>query len=897
MIRFVHPELFLLALPFVLLLRRRMLARPVVLLLRCFALACALAVLAEPYVPGAATGRDLVVVLDRSYSAPASGLERAAEAAKLARPHALPGDRLGLVTFGRDAVIETAPSEEFRFVTPTRSLDRDGTDLATALETALATIPDGRQGSLLLISDGESTGKDCQLALLEARRRGVRIDTAPLLRDLQADVAIEDVAVPTNVASGEPFRFTAFVRSETATRTAVEVLRDGVKIASGTRELHAGTNRIVLRDRITSVGVHRYEVRVLGADRVPENDRAEAVIRVDGPALVLCITPGGREDRLTRSLRASGVAIEVRSPQGAPTQLALLGGYRAVVLEDVPMSDLPPRSDRALAAFVRELGGGLLMTGGRASFGVGGWHRSAVEDVLPVSLEVRQEQRRFGLAMAIALDRSGSMAVSVASGVTKMDLANLGACAALEMLGPLDTVAVAAVDTAPHEVVAPTSAAEKGPLVARIRRIESMGGGIYVDQALEWGLTALTTTAQANKHLVVFGDAADSERPAETLAALPALVRAGITVSVIGLGSETDSDAQLLRDVARIGGGRVFFAADPADLPRVFVQETMLAARSSLCDQPTSCRSTSALLALGDLRDLAFPALGGYSIAWPKPGAQVGVVSEDDQKAPVVAFWHQGLGRTAAVLAEADGELSGGLAQWPRYGDFFATVARFLTGTEAPDEVFAELVREGQDGVLTLAVEKGHESSLASVAARLLGPDDDARDLVLERVGPRKLVARFPLRGHGAFQASVRLGPDQVLRVPPIMLPYSPEYAPVVDRNGGRLLLDRIARETGGKVEPTSTELMAGERESAGIRRLGWPLCWALLAFVLLEIVWRRLELPSPAFAMPRLRSRPFVAKPEAETAPEAPPSDPQPDRDLGSVLDRARSKSRRRLE
>jgi len=42
----------------------------------------------------------------------------------------------------------------------------------------------------------------------------------------------------------------------------------------------------------------------------------------------------------------------------------------------------------------------------------------------------------------------------------------------------------------------------------------------------------------------------------------------GITVSVIGLGSELDQDAAFLKDVAAKGEGRIQFTASVDELPR-----------------------------------------------------------------------------------------------------------------------------------------------------------------------------------------------------------------------------------------------------------------------------------------------------------------------------------------
>src|SRR5690606_32438696 len=152
--------------------------------------------------------------------------------------------------------------------------------------------------------------------------------------------------------------------------------------------LQVGKNRLTFRDCLQDPGVHRYEVEVdPPADRVVENNRARAVVRVTGPFRVLCLTPGGREDRLTRSLVAAGIDVVVRAPANAPLALDALDGFGAVLLEDVPAEDLPAGAMQALAGWVRDLGGGLMMTGGAAAYGPGGYHRSRIEEVLPVSME------------------------------------------------------------------------------------------------------------------------------------------------------------------------------------------------------------------------------------------------------------------------------------------------------------------------------------------------------------------------------------------------------------------------------------------------------------------------------------------------------------------------------
>src|SRR5690606_27366542 len=309
----------------------------------------------------------------------------------------------------------------------------------------------------------------------------------------------------------------------------VRLRRDGVVLAEGKRTLRAGRNRLSFRDRVVEPGIHRYEVEVESpGDQARENDCARAVVRVRGPFRVLAVTPNGRADRLTRALATAGIAVVVVPPASAPLRLDALDGFGAVVLEDVAAADLPEGAFAAVQRWVRDLGGGLLMTGGAASFGQGGYHRSPIEEVLPVSMEIRDEQRKHALALALALDRSGSMQMELPDGTRKMELADRGACAAIELLGRADTAAVIAVDSAPHVVVPLTPVVDKAAIADRVLRIEAMGGGIYVEAALKAAARELVGASQGTKHIVLFADAADAEQPGDYRTLVPKLAVGGI---------------------------------------------------------------------------------------------------------------------------------------------------------------------------------------------------------------------------------------------------------------------------------------------------------------------------------------------------------------------------------
>lgn len=925
MIHFVHPEVFVLAVPLFVWFRRcgRGLA-PEVRAVRAGLALLLLAVLAEPYRATAIAGRDLVILVDRSRSVGDLAWRRAEELARDAVSQAEPGDRVGVFAFGRGVAVEVPLTGAADFVlgSPTAQVDGDATDLLAAIDRAVAAIPPGRQGSVLLVSDGEATGAPAWPGARAALRRGIRVDAVPVRRPGGAEVAIEELEVPAEVAPGEPLRITGWVQSDRAVAAPYRLLRDGEVLSEGTIELRPGSNRMRFRDRAAAPGTHRYELSLdVPEDRVRENDRALGVVRVAGPRPILVVRQdGGASGRLPTVLRGAGLDVEVVTPGRMPASLGGLDRFRAVVLENVPAADLPAGGMEALATFVEELGGGLWMTGGRASFGLGGYRLSPLEPVLPVSMEVREEQRRYALAMAIGLDRSGSMSAPAGAGRTKMDLANLGTIAAAQTLGPNDEITVIAIDSSPHVVVPLTRIDQDEGLLRRIESIESGGGGIFVGVALEAMANQLASSTTANRHMVLFADAADAEEPGAYRTFVPDLVKAGVTLSVIALGTPTDSDAGLLLELARLGGGRCKFVEDVRELPRLFAQETIEVASSSFVEEPVDVRVRADLVGLGDLAVGAFaasaiPPVGGYAIAWPEPRASVGLVLEDETETPLLAFWQRGLGRSAAYLGEVDGEFTGPIGGFAAFDDLIATVGRWLGGAESADDVWAEVRREGHEAVVR--VELAAEASSAAVEklrAVQVGPDG-AEPLWLERTGLREFTGRFALDAEGVHRVVLQTGTGDVVRLAPVSLPYSPEFEPRVDPGEGRRTLARLAEIAEGRVDPAAADLLSGSRVSQGIESLGAPLAWLALLFLIAEVAVRRLgvRLTAARRLGDALRTRigaagrslrrsertparagagPVGAAPDEPPAPESKQGEDAPS-DLGSVLDRARRRAR----
>lgn len=759
--------------------------------LRVVALVLVVLALVNPRAQVGGGGLDLWVLTDRSDSVSGMAAAQAPEIAAILEKTRGRDDRVYHIDYAADAQRRDQGDPVLRGGTAR-------TNTASALDFALGRMNDGRAARLLVLTDGYATEPLADVAE-KVLRRGVPLDYRLLGEGLGDDVRVVSVATPTRVLPGEAFLVEFALAGRGDGEVPWEVWRGGAEpAAKGVARLQNGMARVRLTDRLGGSGAARYEVRIAPeGDPFTENNSGGSWVEVAGGGRVLLVS-NYAGDPLAGLLGALGLRVEVASDPGA-LQAAALTGARLVVLNNVPAHRVNSAFLGALDYFVREQGGGLLMVGGENSFGSGGYFASAVDELLPVSMELRKEHRKLAVAMAVVLDRSGSMAASAGGGQTKMDLANTGTARAIELLGNFDAVSVHAVDSAPHEIVA---LAQVGPnrqrMLQSVRRIVSAGGGIYVYEGLKAGWEQLQRAETGQRHLILFSDAADSEEPGGYVNLLAEMRAEGVTVSVIGLGDETDSDAALLKDVALRGGGRIFFTRDAAELPAIFAQETVSVARSAFIKEPTGAAGTPGWAEIAARAPAWLSSVDGYNLSYLREGATASLVTTDEYKAPLVAAWARGAGRVAAVSFPLGGQFSNKARTWPDYADFAQTLGRWLAGEDAPAGMAVRATVRGD----LLDVELLHDESWAGRIARAAptaslagrGSGAPARELVWEKIEPGRFRATARLEPGDAVRGAVQVG-GLALPFGPLAAAGSAEWA--FDREA-LVELRELARRSGG---------------------------------------------------------------------------------------------------
>ena len=817
----------------------------------------------------------IIVVVDRSRSidlvpnADTMIKRNLAFAEKGMREH----DLIGTVVFGADAATQELPRTRDALPSAQQvDLGRDGTDIAAGIKRALADVPPDSAARLVLMSDGVSTRGDAMSAAAAAVASEIPIDFIPLEQRTIPDVRVVSFRVtPPRAAEGESISMRVVIASPQDADVELRIKQDGVVVNKMDTRVKGGEDVVRIPMKAPRSGLHRYDVEVTAKDpkldETAEDNTGSTFLRVRGPAraLVLDGDPGSTAF-IASALTEAKFNVEEGSTSSVPVDVGGMAGYDLIIMGDIPAKDLAPGQIKAMANYVRNLGGGLILTGGDRSFGPGGWGRTPIEEISPVSFDLKQERRRASLAEVIAIDISGSMGMSVGPH-TKLELANEAAARSAKLLGRGDMVGVVHVDTRPNWAVPLGLVTDKAAIEQKIRSVGPGGGGILVDVALDEAYRALRGVNMNLKHVILFADGSDAENiDAKVQGWVSNAMSAGITTSCVSLGRGHHSG--LLEDLSRRGGGRFYMVDDAARLPAVFAQETVLASRSSLAERPfrASVSIKSEVIANIDFGEA--PYLMGYVVTIPKPRATVSLVGPDSD--PVLAYWPVGVGRTGVFTSDLKDRWGEEWTEWDGAARMIAQLARHVARRGDDNRVRLEADATGGQLHLraTVVDDDGRLHSFRRLKVSVSGPDGFERDVPLEAAGAGTYSATLPLTRPGAYIAVAK---DDATGAPVATTGAALHAGEELRPTGtDTTALKRIAELSGGKRRDTLAGIF---KDRAALRFAYRDITLYVLIVaagaLLMAVAARRLSIPRATYAWigAVARWRPFRRRRE-EAAP-----------------------------
>jgi len=830
------------------------------------------------------TVRDLCVVflVDRSRSVPQELQREAFRFVRQAAETCGPDDRLGVIAFDGAATIEQLPMRALEIDGLTAPVDPHQTSLAAALRLALALLPPSVAGRVVMLSDGNENLGD---VLQEAQRysaAGIPIDVVPLTYEHVNEVVLEQLRAPATANAGETVTLQVVLRAQRPCTGKLLLWHNNALLdlngpAPGTArplELEAGANRHVISVPLPAAGVHQFRAEFVPdapeADTITDNNLGQSFTVVAGQPRILILTTAqdAQADQSSAEILRDALAgeklvcdLEIAGTQ--PLDQVRLLEYSLVILNNVPASDLREEEKQTLATYVRELGGGLVMIGGDEAFGAGGWMGSPVEEVMPVSFDVKHRREIIRSALVLVMH-----ACEIPEGNY---LGERSAIEAVKALSSRDLVGVLAWKWQGTEqgywVVPLQEVGSRTAVINAIKRMD-MGDMPDLDAVMRPGVEALIRRRDAGpKHMIVISDF-DPQEPRQDL--INAMKKHGITCTTIAIGY---GGHPIMEDkaiyMAESTGGRFYRTNDHSKLPQIFVRETRMVQRALVQEGPFNPQLVDPLSPLvPGLAGEGLPELRGLVLTTRKEAAIVPLTRKTEEgEDPVLAHWQAGLGKTVAFTSGLWPRWGPSWTAWPKFNKFWGQIARWAA--RQPEAAAFDVITSVQGGRARLQIEALDKNAdvinFMDIAGTLITPGQQSQRLVLTQTGPGRYEAEFDARERGNYVVSLAYamgkGPDAVrgtLRTG-VAVTYSPEYARL---RANVPLLEALRTRTDGRVLGANDAAAVWDRAAlrkAETRHVMWETLvrWALVLF-LLDVAIRRIAV-DPREAYRRLRQ--FIAE------------------------------------
>jgi len=753
-------------------------------------------------------------------------------------------DEAGLVVFGRNSAVELPPRVSFPFEALNSRIDRDATNLQQTLSLAAAMLPEENRGRIVLISDGTETEGSISQILEELKSRDIAVDVLPIQYEYDKEVWLENLELPRFVKLGENYE-AAVVLSSLKDGSGKLVLREnGEPIYEEDVSFKAGKNRFVVPIYLRAAGYYEYSATIetkRSEDQIRENNTVLNYIFVEGEGKVLVVTNPTGDDRdwqpLVKAIREGERHVETISAYEFPSDSLSLMPYDAILFVNVPADAFNVIQLKAVHDAVFNQGIGFMMVGGENSYGPGGYHRTLIEDALPVTMDITKKKVLPKGALAIILHTCEFPEGNTwGKRITKQ---------AVKVLGAQDEVGVLIYDFMGGEkwLFDLTPAGDYEKMVPKINGAQ-IGDMPSFANTMQLGLTGLIKSDASTKHMIIISDG-DPQPPSPQL--VQRFVQNKVSVSMVAIFPHGGRDISIMRGIAGATGGRYYFPSSPNQLPSIFIKESKTLKRSMIQNETFTPEVGMLSPVLKGVQEI--PPLRGYVLTTIKSRAE-GILNAPEKKEsegdidPVLAFWRYGLGTTAAFTSDLSPNWGADWVNWDHYQAFVKQLMIKISRVQKQAQLKMWSHTTGNNA--TIMVEDFHpEESFLNVAARIAGPHDREETVVLKQVSPRRYQVSVPLWGKGRYQVTAigKAGDREDHTNGGFIVPYSPEF---LRFRSNPIVLEEIAERTGGqRLNPeNAAEVIYGRREPKQSSNpvFDWLLI-ALAILVPLDVGIRRVQL------------------------------------------------------
>ena len=786
------------------------------LLLRSAVLLLLVAALAQMQLVQVSGRLAVMYLVDHSLSVSPEQSEtvlRYVNQARSSQPDKKRRDMAGVIVFGRQAAVEIPPIDDNPPWTRVESsVDREATNLASAMKLAQACFPHDAAGRVVVIGDfNENIGDALEQGRLLADA-GIGIDVVPLRARAAGEITVDKVAIPADVRQGQPFDLKIVVDNTgpDGAEAADASGRLQVVRKSGGREEHllvppndrvtlpSGKRVFTVRETINAPDFYTYEARFIpddpAADALPQNNTATAFTHVRGKGQVLLLvdyaadeTPEAEAElehyeRLIAGLQEKKLEVTVRTarPEELFTDLSQLQPFDTVILGNVPRERFSDAQIEMLVRNTQNTGAGLVMLGGNNSFGAGGWSNTPLEEAMPVDFQIKATRVEAVGALAMLMHAS-----ELAQGNHWQKVI---AREALKTLGPQDYCGILHYGAGDEWLWGQNRGGmlRVGPnralMLAALDRM-TPGDMPQFDPALKMAARSFSQLKDAAaKHMIIISDGDPSPPSGATM---NALVKQGVKISTVAVGTHGAPGSQILQNIANAGKGKYYVVKDPANLPRIYQTEARRVAQPLILEKPEGIvpQAVATHEMIAGLAD-QFPPITGFVQTSKKDSRLVEVsvlspVPAVKEQATILAGWTYGLGRAVAFTTDAGKRWATSWTQWEGYNKLFGQIVGWSM-RPVDDLGHYTISTTSEDGKVKVVVgalgEEDEFLNFLSLGASVVGPDMKPIDLELKQTAPGRYVGEFPATDKGSYMVTISPGPGRAPVRSGVNISYSDEF-------------------------------------------------------------------------------------------------------------------------
>lgn len=613
-------------------------------------------------------------------------------------------DKAGIVVFAGESSVELQPDAIDAVSVPATiqsAIDRNGTDLSSALKRLRPLLPENYYNEIVLVTDGNFTDPDWESEFINTLNNGCGFRIVPAVPAQTADVRIDEVSVPQFALPGQPFEAKVKVSSSVYADAIVDIYSGEFSpkdqpVKSARASLSAN-KPVWINFTLPAISSEIEKITAIARPEgwqeiCVENNTITQIVRVADSMNCLIFSSQTGDNPIAYAVQNAfpGLKIQIRP------DLKNLMFHDMLIVDDVNYAALHEDDKAAIESFTAVTGKGILWMGGENSFAPGGYSGTGMETMMPVLASPRDE-----LALMVLLDSSGSMGESVL-GKRKFSITIESLQSVLPMLSENDLTGVIAFSAGNSNIkeIMPVGKLEDPEKLFTILKNIQTGGGTEIIPPVKTALEALKDITSPRKHILIITDGESNEKLSMFAKLADQLKDAGISVSIFA--TREDIDEKYCNNLIMLCSNNTNGRFGKVD--RTFDLGNML--RSDLATTKELVITKKQMPVLGDsglwnsLKQL--PELNKYNRTTLKEQATLHAAMPNGD--PLITSWRYKAGKTAVFTTSFKKDWAENWLTWEERNAFISGILKELLPAKRPGGIDTKASLEGNKGLFSVTI-------------------------------------------------------------------------------------------------------------------------------------------------------------------------------------------------